>query len=140
MKPCAMCDKDMEPRTRTQRFCSVSCAQKYRWALVPRKPAATRTREWKKSPESMAIYRAPEYRRARAQVVAAAIGKPCPGCGRTLTRENCQADHKQARAQGGGNDFANLRALCRDCNHRLGSSLGGKTAQARKRARQTLRY
>jgi hypothetical protein len=83
--------------------------------------------------ESRAAYAGAEYKKARERVLAAAIGRPCPGCGRTLTRENCQADHVQARALGGG-AVGNLRASCRTCNHRRGSALGGRVTAAKRAA------
>jgi 5-methylcytosine-specific restriction endonuclease McrA len=88
----------------------------------PRKPAA---HHWAKTPETQAVYGSAEYRRARDRLVAAAVGTPCPGCGRLLTTANCQADHVIARAQGATSSSNNLRPLCASCNHKRGSSLGG---------------
>lgn len=77
-----------------------------------------------------------DYRRARARLVAQSIGMPCPGCGETLTRENCQADHAIPRALGGSSSPENLRPLCRRCNHERGASLGGQVTAAKRAARR----
>lgn len=131
MKVCLMCDANFAPRARTSRFCSKRCAALFQHAVNPR--PKTSPRVWVKTPEQQATYQSSEYRKARERVVAAAIGHPCPGCGVILTRANCQADHKQARAEGGRNDWTNLRALCAVCNHRRGAQLGGRVTAARRR-------
>jgi hypothetical protein len=97
-KPCTWCDADFTPQSRSQRFCSKSCAALHRNAVNPRprKPAA---HHWAKTPETQAVYGSAEYRRARDRLVDAAVGTPCPGCGRLLTTANCQADHVTPRSQ-----------------------------------------
>src|SRR5215475_13406134 len=99
MKVCKMCDRGVKFRSRTQRFCSHSCAGLYLHAVNPR-PRKPGARQWSvKTAEQKAAYSSSQYRRARQMVVTAAIGTPCPGCGQTLTRQNCQADHRLARAE-----------------------------------------
>jgi 5-methylcytosine-specific restriction endonuclease McrA len=132
MKPCQMCDKDFTPQSRTQAFCSKTCASTFQHILNPR-PRKAPTRWAAKTPEQRVAYGS-EYRRKRARVVAEAIGSPCPGCGVVLTAANTTADHIAPRAQGGSSTLANLRALCGACNHRRGASLGGRVTAARKRA------
>jgi 5-methylcytosine-specific restriction endonuclease McrA len=134
MKPCKMCDADMVPRSRTQVFCSRSCAASYRQAVRPHRSGAKR---WAgKDPEAQAAYGS-AYRRARDSVVAAALGSVCPGgCGRVLTVANCQADHVVPRAAGGCSSVGNLRAVCESCNRLRGASLGGRVTKARRAARE----
>ena len=135
MKPCAYCDVDFEPAVKAQRFCSKTCAALHQRAVSPR-PRKPGARKWRaKTPEQRAAYGS-EYRRARDALVAAALGSACPGCGRTLTAANATADHVTARDLGGGGSYTNLRALCGDCNHRRGSSLGGRVTSARRTARK----
>jgi 5-methylcytosine-specific restriction endonuclease McrA len=132
VKPCRMCDRDFTPRQRTQEFCSRSCAALYQHAVNPR-PRKPGARKWSaKTPEQKAIYQSREYRQARERLVTAALGKPCPGCGRMVTAANAQVDHVTARALGGGSTAANLRVLCGPCNHKRGSSLGGRVTAARR--------
>jgi hypothetical protein len=136
MKVCNMCDRDYMPASRTQRFCSRSCAQSYRQAVAPHRQGSG-PKPWAgKSPEAQQAY-GTEYRKVRDRVVAAAIatGARCPGCGRLLTRENCQADHVVARAEGGSSSPGNLRAVCESCNRLRGAALGGRVTKARRAAR-----
>jgi 5-methylcytosine-specific restriction endonuclease McrA len=135
MKPCAFCDRDFLPASRSSRFCSESCATSARWATVPRR----QSRPWsEKTAAIRAAYDSAAYRRARTAVVAAAIGSPCPGCGVLLTAANCQADHVIPRAMGGPSSPSNLRPLCSSCNLRRGSQLGGRVTSARRAARKRL--
>ncbi len=50
-------------------------------------------------------------------------GHRCQWCGRTPAEHAIalEVDHIVARAQGGGNEMENLRALCRDCNRGKGA-------------------
>ena len=65
-----------------------------------------------------------EYRANRDLICAAAIGTPCPGCGRVLTAGNVTADHIVPKARGGGDQLKDLAALCRPCNSRKGDRPG----------------
>jgi hypothetical protein len=50
-------------------------------------------------------------------------GHRCKACGRTAAEHGValEVDHILARAQGGGNEMENLRALCGDCNRGKGA-------------------
>ena len=134
MRPCRYCDRDYLPATRQQRFCSRRCASLHQHATNPRERRSP-SRWGEKTPEQRAAYGS-SYRKARAQVVAQAIGTPCPGCGVLLTAANCQADHVTPHALGGTSTPTNLRALCAQCNHRRGAVLGGRVTVARRAARR----
>ena len=136
MKPCRYCDKDFEPASRAQAFCSRQCAALHQHTVNPR-PRRAHTRWAAKTATQKAAY-GREYRRARDQVVGAAVGMPCPGCGQILTPTNATADHIAPRALGGSSSPANLRALCATCNHARGASLGGQVTAARKHLRKGL--
>lgn len=62
----------------------------------------------------------------KVEAVWVACGGRCCDCGCTMQRNNANApdaftiDHVVALAEGGDNDLANLRGLCRSCNRRKG--------------------
>ena len=51
----------------------------------------------------------------RYRVLAAAMGR-CALCGATSSERRIEVDHIIPRSRGGTNDFANLQALCDECN------------------------
>jgi 5-methylcytosine-specific restriction endonuclease McrA len=57
------------------------------------------------------------------QLLRAALGKPCPYCGRTLTLLNVSVDYKTPIGRGGPHQLANLVAVCRRDNTLKGSLL-----------------
>ncbi len=48
-------------------------------------------------------------------------GRKCAGCGTSLSKSNYHADHKHPHSKGGKTTLSNGRALCSDCNRRLGN-------------------
>ncbi len=52
--------------------------------------------------------------------IAKSQGYKCMYCGRRLTRDNLEIDHKNPVERGGSNHHYNLQALCRRCNGRKG--------------------
>lgn len=54
----------------------------------------------------------------------------CGECGREFTKDNpATADHIIPRAQGGADELANLRCVCRSCNSRRGAGTRRKPVQ-----------
>ena len=103
---------------------------------TPTNPSPRRTpTRWAPKTEQQKQSYGSQYRRARDQVVAQAVGTPRPGCGVMLTRENCTAAHVAPRALGGSSAPANLRPMCAECNHRRGAVLGGRVAAAKRATR-----
>lgn len=80
MKPCRMCDKDFEPRSRTQVFYSRSCASAFQHAVSPRPrtPGAYQLSAEDTGGEGGVRVAVPE---GRARVVAAVVGTSCPAAG-----------------------------------------------------------
>jgi 5-methylcytosine-specific restriction endonuclease McrA len=70
------------------------------------------------------------WAKVRAPVAEAGIGRPCPVCGTTMTRQTVSVDHKIARRLGGSDHPSNLRAVCRSCNTKLGAALGEALARS----------
>ena len=118
MKYCAHCTVSFRPKTRTQRFCSRQCAGLHQWY------GHTRTvHKWGSNRPRLPK----EHRNLRAQLLPAAIGQPCPLCGRIMDRTS-ELDHIIPRAQGGQTIRGNCRIICAPCNHKRGAQLGGRNA------------
>jgi 5-methylcytosine-specific restriction endonuclease McrA len=80
-------------------------------------------------------YKNRTYQRNRRLVLEAARFR-CAICGgRALS-----ADHIRPLAAGGTHDITNLRALCRQCNSRLGAELTNAIKTARRVGRQSRRW
>lgn len=121
---CQWCDEEFTARSRTQRFCSKSHATQFQYRDHVRVPS-----RWGKRPPIDS-----EHRRLRAELLPAAIGRPCPmGCGRTLDRTS-QLDHLVPRSQGGRSTRDNVRIICKPCNQSRGSQLGGRIAHAKQKS------
>lgn len=83
-----------------------------------------------------------DYERLAGPMRRQAVGRQCPRCGVTMTRQvgrethpsDATIDHRTPRALGGTNTLDNLVAVCRRCNIRAGARLGGLRRAARRRA------
>lgn len=105
-------------------FCSRSCAGKHQWNGHTRT-----THNWGKRPSL-----GNDHQKLRKAMLPEAIGKRCPirGCTTVITTANADLDHIVARADGGKTTRDNCRIICRPCNRKRGSSLGGFNAKARR--------
>lgn len=124
---CAWCRRSFTGRSQ-QRFCSRSCANHWRWRDTPRTPRPWSTTS--RAPVDKA------HRQLRAVMVPAALGTRCPiggpRCDGLMTNpQRMQLDHRHARALGGQSTRENCRVVCTNCNHWLGSKLGGQTTSQR---------
>ena len=124
MGSCEWCGQPFRPRARTSRFCSKRCAGLHQFRDHPR-----RVHKWSKRPAVDS-----EHRKLRAELLPAAVGAPCPLCGRVMTK-SAELDHIVPRSQGGQTTRGNCRIICKPCNRQRGNVLGGKTAHALKRHR-----
>lgn len=59
----------------------------------------------------------PKAKRNRKQRLLDAHGSVCQICGRTADPVDLNIDHKVPKAEGGSNNFENLRLTCPKCNY-----------------------
>lgn len=73
-----------------------------------------------------------EHQRRAAAMKRAALGMPCPGCGRAMLDVRLMdLDHSVPRALGG---TVGDRVLCRRCNRAAGARLGNRLRSRRRSA------
>jgi len=103
LKCCAGCFRTFPPEVihRGRGRCP-DCAKAMQRAYDARRPSG-----WKRY--------GPAYRANRARLLAAHPFCSAPGCGATT---NLEVDHIRPRSQGGTDELANLRVLCRAHNRR----------------------
>jgi len=130
VKNCEHCAVSFRPKTRTQRFCSRQCAGLHQWRGHVRT-----VHKWGRDRPRLPK----EHRDLRAKLLAAAIGQPCPLCGRIMDK-TAQLDHIIPRAEGRQTNRSNVRMICRPCNQERGAQLGGRNAHrtGNRRTRRTV--
>ena len=126
MASCEWCGTSFRPRVRTQRTCSKRCSGLWQYRDTPR-----RAHRWGKRPPVDSA-----HRKLRAELLPAAVGNPCPLCGRVMDKTS-ELDHIIARSQGGATTRSNCRIICRPCNRQRGNVLGGRTSHALAKRRRT---
>ncbi len=69
------------------------------------------------------------HRKARARMLPAAIGQPCPVCGEPMRADAVDLDHEHPRALGGTGP--GTRIICSRCNRSRGGRLSRRLASDR---------